>query len=222
MKRFFLSLAILAPVLAWAAVPAVPDIVPMPQKIEMAKGSFKVKGVSINCDPTMDAATLKAVRQFADNLSLVTGRMSDVASPIGLAKAVESGNTKGLCFLNDASVAPEGYKISIGKKAAVVRASGYSGFFSALQTLRQMLPVSVYGTAPDLKSRWFLPCCEIEDAPRFGYRGILLDCGRHFFSVDEIKKVMDVMSMFKLNRFHWHLTEDQGWRIEIDKYPKLT
>ncbi len=222
MKRFLFSLAILAPVLGWAAKPSVPEIVPAPQKIEMAKGSFKVKGVSINCDPTFDAATLKLVRQFADKLSLVSGRMSDVASPIGLVKAVESGNTKGLCFIKDASVASEGYKISIGKKAAVVRASDYNGFFYAVQTLKQMLPVSVYGNAPDLKSRWFLPCCEIEDAPRFAYRGILLDCCRHFFSVDEVKKVLDVMSMFKINRFHWHLTEDQGWRIEIDKYPKLT
>ncbi|MBO4765623.1 MAG: beta-N-acetylhexosaminidase [Bacteroidales bacterium] len=222
MKRFILSLAILAPVLAWASKPAVPEIVPMPQKIEMAKGSFKVKGVSINCDPSVDAATLKAVRQFADRLSLVSGKMSDVASPIGLAKAVEAGKLKGLYFLKDASVAPEGYKISIGKRAAVVRASDYNGFFYAIQTLKQMLPVSVYGSAPDLNSRWFLPCCEIEDAPRFSYRGILLDCCRHFFSVDEVKKVLDIMSMFKINRFHWHLTEDQGWRIEIDKYPKLT
>ena len=176
MKRFLFSLAILAPVLGWAAKPSVPEIVPAPQKIEMAKGSFKVKGVSINCDPTFDAATLRLVRQFADKLSLVSGRMSDVASPIGLVKAVESGNTKGLCFIKDASVASEGYKISIGRKAAVVRASDYSGFFYAIQTLKQMLPVSVYGSAPDLKSRWFLPCCEIEDDPRFAYRGILLDC----------------------------------------------
>ena len=222
MKRIILSLAILAPVLAWASKPVVPDIVPMPQKIEMAKGSFKVKGVSINCDPTVDAATLKAVRQFADKLSLVTGRMSDVASPIGLSKAVEIGRIKGLNFLVDASVAPEGYKISIGKTAALVRASDYSGFFYAIQTLKQMLPISIYGSQQDQKSRWFLPCCEIEDAPRFGYRGLLLDCCRHFFSVAEVKKVLDVMSMYKLNRFHWHLTEDQGWRIEIDKYPKLT
>ncbi|MBR3075412.1 MAG: beta-N-acetylhexosaminidase [Bacteroidales bacterium] len=222
MKRFLLSLTILAPVMAWATKPSVPEIVPMPQKIEMTKGSFKMKGVSINCDPMTDAATLRAVRQFADRLSLVSGKMSDVASPIGLAKAVESGNTKGLYFIKDASIAPEGYKISIGKKAAVVRASGYSGFFYALQTLRQMLPASIYGTVPDLKSRWFLPCCEIEDAPRFGYRGLLLDCCRHFFSTDEVKKVLDVMAIFKLNRLHWHLTEDQGWRIEIDKYPKLT
>ncbi len=222
MKRFLISLTILAPVMAWAAKPSVPEIVPMPQKIEMTKGSFKMKGVSINCDPMTDAATLRAVRQFADRLSLVSGKMSDVASPIGLAKAVESGNTNGLYFIKDASIAPEGYKISIGKKAAVVRASGYSGFFYALQTLRQMLPASIYGTVPDLKSRWFLPCCEIEDAPRFGYRGLLLDCCRHFFSTDEVKKVLDVMAIFKLNRLHWHLTEDQGWRIEIDKYPKLT
>ena len=222
MKKIVLALALLVPALSWAARPATPEIVPVPQKMEITKGSFQVKGVGINCDPTVDARTLKAVRQFADRLSLVTGRTSDVASPIGLAKAVESGTVRGLYFIKDPSVVSEGYKLSIDKKAAIVRASDYNGFFYAIQTIKQMLPVSVYGSVQDTKSKWFLPCCEIEDAPRFGYRGLLLDCCRHFFSVEEVKKVLDVMSMYKLNRLHWHLTEDQGWRIEIDKYPKLT
>ncbi len=222
MKRILMLIALLSPLCAGAAKVTPPDIVPVPQKLEMTKGTFKLKGVSINCDPTLEARTVKAVRQFADRLSLVSGKTSSVASPVGLTRTVESGKIKGLYFIKDASVAPEGYKISIGRKAIVVRASDYNGFFYSLQTLRQMLPVSIYGTAPDLNGNWRLPCCEIEDAPRFGYRGILLDCCRHFFSVDEVKKVLDVMSMFKMNRFHWHLTEDQGWRIEIDKYPKLT
>ena len=222
MKRILMLIALLSPLCAGAAKVTPPDIVPVPQKLEMTKGTFKLKGVSINCDPALEARTVKAVRQFADRLSLVSGKTSSVASPVGLTRTVESGKIKGLYFIKDASVAPEGYKISIGRKAIVVRASDYNGFFYSLQTLRQMLPVSIYGTAPDLNGNWRLPCCEIEDAPRFGYRGILLDCCRHFFSVDEVKKVLDVMSMFKMNRFHWHLTEDQGWRIEIKKYPRLT
>ena len=104
----------------------------------------------------------------------------------------------------------------------MVKASDFNGFLYALQTIRQMLPLSIYGSAPDLKACWKVPCCEIADAPRFAYRGLMLDCCRHFFSVDEVKKVLDVMSIFKLNRLHWHLSEDQGWRIEIEKYPRLT
>ena len=145
-----------------------------------------------------------------------------VASPIGLGRAVGAGTIKGLCFVPDVTLPAEGYSIVIGKKAAVVSASDYSGFFYAVQTIKQMLPVSIYGKTQDLKGKWYLPCCEIKDSPRFGYRGLLLDCCRHFFSVEQVKKVIDVMSIYKLNRLHWHLTEDQGWRIEIDKYPKLT
>ena len=222
MKRILLILAMIAPVCSGMAKNAVPDIMPAPQKIEMAKGSFKVKGVNINCDPALDAATVKVVRKFADRLTLVTGKTSSVASPIGLARTAASGGIKGLCFVKDETVAPEGYIINIGKKAAVVRASDYNGFFYALQTIKQMLPVAIYGTNLSTASKWYLPCCQIEDAPRFGYRGILLDCCRHFFSTDQVKKILNVMAMFKLNRLHWHLTEDQGWRIEIDKYPKLT
>ncbi len=222
MKRFLVLISVLMSSAGLTAKTTAPDIMPAPSKLEMAKGCFKMKGVSINCDPALEAATLKAVRQFADRLTLVSGKTVSVASPIGIQSAVKSGSIKGLCFVNDASITPEGYKISVGKKATVVSASSYSGFFYAIQTLKQMLPVSIYGTTPDLKGKWRIPCCEIEDAPRFGYRGVLLDCCRHFFSVDEVKKVLDVMAIFKLNRLHWHLTEDQGWRVEIDKYPKLT
>ncbi|MBO6168946.1 MAG: beta-N-acetylhexosaminidase [Bacteroidales bacterium] len=222
MKRILLILAVMAPVCMGMAKTEAPDIIPVPHKLEMAKGSFRMKGVSINCDASLDAATVKAVRKFADRLTLVSGKTVSVASPVGLARSVETGGIKGLCFVKDASVAPEGYKLSIGKKAAVVRASDYNGFFYALQTIKQMLPISIYGSVQSSKGKWVLPCCEIEDAPRFGYRGLLLDCCRHFFSTDQVKKVIDVMSMYKLNRLHWHLTEDQGWRIEIDKYPKLT
>ncbi len=221
MKRIILLISLLIPVCLAAKVET-PDIVPAPLKLEMGKGSFNMKGVCINCDPNMDHQAVKAVRQLADRLTLVSGRLIEVACPIGLTRVVEKGNLKGLYFIQDASVAPEGYKISIGSKAAVVRASDFNGFFYSLQTLRQMLPAAIYGSTPAPSENWRVPCCEIEDAPRFGYRGILLDCCRHFFSVDEVKKVLDVMAMYKLNRLHWHLTEDQGWRIEIDKYPRLT
>ena len=95
-----------------------------------------------------------------------------------------------------------------------------AGAFYAVQTLRQLLPAAAYGAA-DVRAVE-LPVVTIEDKPCLGYRGMMLDVGRHFFTVDEVKEALDIMALHKLNVFHWHLTDDQGWRIEIRKYPKLT
>ena len=93
--------------------------------------------------------------------------------------------------------------------------------FYAAQTLKQIVPVQAFETPIDLKSL-ALPLLKINDTPHFGYRGFMLDCSRHFWDVETIKEVIDILALHKMNRFHWHLTEDQGWRIEIKKYPLLT
>ena len=111
-------------------------------------------------------------------------------------------------FIVDSSLATEAYKIKVSKEKVKVWASGLNGFLYAAQTLRQMLPE--------------IPCCIIEDAPRFAYRGLHLDVARHFFDVPVIKRYIDLMALHKMNTFHWHLTDDQGWRVEIRKYPELT
>lgn len=117
----------------------------------------------------------------------------------------------------------EAYKLNVSKKQVRIEASRPAGFYYALQTLKQLMPRNVMaGVATSDHSQWSLPSVEIEDAPRFEWRGFMLDEGRHFFGKDEIKRVIDMMTIYKMNRFHWHLTEDQGWRIEIKKYPKLT
>ena len=117
----------------------------------------------------------------------------------------------------------EAYKLNVSKKQVRIEASRPAGFYYALQTLKQLMPCNVMaGVATSDHSQWSLPSVEIEDAPRFEWRGFMLDEGRHFFGKDEIKRVIDMMAIYKMNRFHWHLTEDQGWRIEIKKYPKLT
>ncbi len=117
----------------------------------------------------------------------------------------------------------EAYKLNVSKKQVRIEAFRPAGFYYALQTLKQLMPRNVMaGVATSDHSQWSLPSVEIEDAPRFEWRGFMLDEGRHFFGKDEIKRVIDMMAIYKMNRFHWHLTEDQGWRIEIKKYPKLT
>ena len=90
------------------------------------------------------------------------------------------------------------------------------------RALLQLLPAEIFSDTPVRKVKWQAPCCTIEDEPEFAYRGFLFDCGRYFFPKEEVMKFIDLMAMHKQNMFHWHLTEDQGWRIQIDKYPRLT
>ena len=199
------------------------NIIPYPQSVTMQKGSFNARGAQFNCDPALDAATQKAISAFAIRLSKASGRVSSFATPVGLAATARKGAAKGFAFYGDPSLKSEAYTITVTKKAVVVTAADRSGFLNAIQTLKQLMPVDIYGnkTASD-KVKWNMPCLTIHDAPRFSYRGAHLDCCRHFFSVAEVKRYLDVMAMFKLNRFHWHLTEDQGWRIELKRYPELT
>lgn len=119
-------------------------------------------------------------------------------------------------FVTDASLAPEAYTLDVAPDAVTVHAADRSGFFYALQTLRQLLPAD-----PDA-SACSIPALHIEDAPRFGYRGLLLDPSRYFIPKEEVLKIIDAMSMLKLNKLHLHLTDDNGWRVEIRKYPRLT
>lgn len=118
----------------------------------------------------------------------------------------------------ESTLGPEGYRLSVVPEGVFVYAATEAGLFYGYQTFLQMLPPDV---ATILYSRVVLPGCTITDYPRFSWRGSHLDVSRHFFTVQDIKKHLDLMAMYKLNRFHWHLTDDQGWRIEIDGYPQL-
>lgn len=112
------------------------------------------------------------------------------------------------------SLPPEGYRLTITPQRITIAGKG-AGLFYGIQTLIQLIPADNGGVIK-------LPCVQIEDYPRFGYRGMMLDVCRHFFSVEFVKKFIDLMATYKINNFHWHLTDDQGWRIEIKKYPRLT
>lgn len=125
-------------------------------------------------------------------------------------------------YITDESIAPEGYILDITEKKITVTASDDAGRFYAMETIKQLLPAEVYGPEGFAGKQWSLPCCRIVDEPKFAWRGMHLDCGRYFYPKEEVMKFIDMMAMHKQNMFHWHLTEDQGWRIEIKKYPKLT
>lgn len=223
MKRlplFLTLILLLSSVFVRASV--LDEIVPRPLRTELQKGTIRISGTAFKCDPLIDSTTLDAIDRFASRLGLVSGKISSVSSPMGLQASLDAGSAKGVFFIIDDHLGTEEYSISVGGKAAIVKAGGRGGFLYAIQTLKQMLPPTIYGTTLDTKSKWVLPCCTIEDKPRFAYRGMHLDCARHFWSVAQIKRYLDVMASYKLNRFHWHLTDDQGWRIEIKSCPLLT
>ena len=217
----FLISAILLPCTMMAGEPVL-NIVPQPESIELTKGSFKVIGAGLNADPSLSRESLVAIQNLANSISKASGKISSFAKPIGIDVSASKGEIKGMVFLLDRSLAAEEYRIEITPKYIKVLTSDYNGTLYAIQTLKQMMPVSVYSGKAGADDDWHLPCCIICDKPRFAYRGMHLDCARHFFSIAEVKKYLDIMAVYKLNRFHWHLSDDQGWRIEINKYPELT
>ena len=126
----------------------------------------------------------------------------------------------------DASLGAEGYSLSVTTSNIVVRAATSAGIFYGAQSLLQLLPPEIFTATNDTVRvagmRWTAPCVEISDSPRFAWRGFMLDVSRHFFTKAEVEQVLDFMALYKLNTFHWHLVDDQGWRIQINRYPKLT
>lgn len=191
----------------------VPDIIPYPNDIEIHSGKFNAAGAVFHCDPMMDQASMAIVSGFANAVSQASGQPASVVS---------DNEKGGFTFTVDNAMPAEAYSVDITKQAVTVKASGLNGFIYAVQSIKQMLPVEVYSGTPAPEADWNMPCVTINDAPRFAYRGLLVDVARHFFDVNEMKKVLDIMALHKLNTLHWHLTDDQGWRIEIPGYPELT
>jgi len=190
-------------------------IVPYPNHLETGRGTYRVTDRPVTCDSRTDERTQRAVVGFAARLATVTGGKN----PVTVADEVPAS---GIRFVTDESLPAEGYELNVDGEGIELRASQFPGFLYALQSLEQLLPAAVYGTEPAPDAAWEVPCVKIADAPRFAYRGMHLDVARHFFSVDEVKRYIDVMAIHKLNTLHWHLTDDQGWRIEIKRYPELT
>ena len=185
------------------------NVIPQPSSVQVFDGECNIAGATFRIDKKFSKETIAAVNGFAESLQLASGKKN------GRGKAV-------LVFELSNDIVKEGYAIEVSKNKVYVKASDFNGVLYAIETIKQMLPVDIYTKKPCDGGDWTLPYMRIEDHPRFAYRGLHLDVARHFFNVDQVKKYLDIMAIHKLNTFHWHLTDDQGWRIEIKKYPLLT
>jgi hexosaminidase len=206
---------------ACSAQPSRPSIIPLPKTLVLDSATFAIGGETgiIVGQPELEQegaflqAALKPLLGAAPSI-IHENRTAGAADPRAVPGTIL------LLLKKGTALGPEAYELAIGNDHVTLTASTPTGIFFGIQTIVQLLPTisSVGSGAP----RVLLPCLSIADEPRFAWRGMHLDVSRHFFPVDFVKKYIDLLARYKMNRFHWHLTDDQGWRIEIKKYPKLT
>lgn len=187
------------------------NIIPTPQSLVQQDGFFRLNSHTAITAVSPEAKTIAEF--FAAKMRTSTGLDIQVAEKGNILLSLDSS----LDVPND-----EGYSLEVSKDAVKVVAKTTQGLFYGMQSFLQLLPAEIESPSKVNGIAWQAPAVSIKDAPRFGYRGIMLDPCRHFMPVENVKKYIDVLSLFKINRIHWHLTDDQGWRIEIKKYPKLT
>lgn len=186
------------------------SIVPKPSEIVIAEGSYKfTKETKIS---VANDAQKPAAKYLSDLFKTAIGDSITI---------VNTKEDNGVIFSEDKSLTREAYTLEVTPKKIVIKASDAGGYFYGVQTLRQLLPPSIE-TENSEEQNWLVPSISIKDGPRFAWRGMHMDFSRHFFSMDEVKTFLDYMALYKLNTYHMHLTDDQGWRIEIKKYPLLT
>ncbi len=193
------------------------NIIPEPTNFEYSKASFELSNkfnIEVN-------HTNKELHQYISNFKFFLEKS-------GINVSLNSSNKKInslVIVLSKTKIdllGNEGYTLEVQNNAIYITANNAAGIFNGLQTLRQLLPINFENKNFKIEDKITIKGCKIIDYPRFGWRGLMLDVSRHFFTVDEIKSYIDKMSQYKLNVFHWHLTDDEGWRIEIKSYPRLT
>ena len=200
-------------------VPAVDSmrvaVIPQPVRVAPRAGQFRITARTVIWS---DAASAAVARQLARYLEPATGFVFIVrttgAPPANALTLRRAGSLRRL--------GPEGYTLDVSRTGVALRAPEPAGLFYAVQTLRQLLPPEIFRAAPVAGVEWTIPAVAVEDQPRFTWRGAHLDVARHFMPKEFVKKYIDLLALHKLNTFHWHLTEDQGWRLQIRKYPRLT
>ena len=187
-------------------------VVPLPDTINGIKNAdFKLNEQCLINYPTINRDMERNAMMLSQYVEELTG--IHLSTRPSLNAKDNAGNIT--LLLNPKMVNDEGYSILVTARGVEISGKTPAGVFQGIQTLRKSLPVSSCTTV-------LLPAAEIKASPRFGYRGMHLDCVRHFFGVETVKRYIDIMALHGMNRLHWHLTDDQGWRIEIKKYPRLT
>lgn len=187
------------------------NIIPIPVKVNKMSGEYVLPKRTVISFNTAEGKSI--ANFFAGRMRPSTGYDVTVASKKGNINIVINPSLK----IND-----EGYLLTVTSQGVTVKAKTGKGAFYGMESFMQLLPAEIESTSLVNNVKWVAQCCNIEDYPRFGYRGFMLDPCRHFITVENVKKQIDLMAMFKINTMHFHLTEDQGWRIEIKKYPLLT
>ena len=219
MNKFTVLLLAALPFLSYCQKPGRLNLIPEPVSATPKQGGFLLNEKTIIVIPANEgwdlaAEYLKGIVQPSTGLELQVETVRNKNGKVSRNRILFMEDKKGIQN-------PEGYKLDVSQGNIVVRAGSAAGAFYAVQTIRQLFPAAI--NAPDLQKgvEWTAQACEIEDYPRFGYRGMDLDVSRHWFAVSFVKRYIDLLAAHKMNRFHWHLTDDQGWRIEIKKYPRL-
>lgn len=195
------------------------SIIPKPVKLIQGKGTFRITDHTRLMYTAGNEEARRTARFLADHIQYSGG---PVLTALGVGKITKK--TEGIIFIIDgkSNLPSEGYNLKITKKRIIIEGKTVSGLFYGLQSLLQLLPSDIYKMSPLAPGTTFeIPCLEIRDFPRFPYRGMHLDVSRHFFPKEFVMKYIDLLASYKFNTFHWHLTDDNGWRIEIKKFPKL-
>lgn len=209
---FILLWSLLSTVTSFAHNPIQPiSIVPCPESVSPGTGNFTFTGKTDFAVENEEQAEI--VRCFSELFTRAAG----------FTPRVKVGDKKGkVCFLTDTSLKSEAYQLEVTPKRITIKASDGKGFFYALQTVRQLLPASIESTKVVNNVDWTVPAVTVTDEPRFGYRGLLVDVARFFTPKENLLRIIDCMGMLKINKLNLHLCDDNGWRIEIKRYPLLT
>lgn len=189
------------------------SIIPLPAKMELKSGEFTLEEKAKVYIADKNGAFEKVYKRWESKF--------ENSTQIELQQT-RNEKRASLAIIQNPKLKAEAYHLSVKAEGIRIEASDAAGLYYALLSLEQLSCVELLAGVKVKNWDRSFPCVEIEDTPRFGWRGFMLDEGRHFYGKDEVKKIIDAMARYKMNRFHWHLTEDQGWRIEIKKYPKLT
>lgn len=193
------------------------SIIPVPSSVEIHEGCFMLKHLDVSVEP------VPADNGLADPCGALMEMIGlKICPSTGFEPRLVKPARADLRFVADNVLAKDAYSLVVDKKGVTVRASGYGGYFYGLQTLLQILPPEIKSGSHVTGAAWEIPCVRMEDSPRFGWRGMMLDVSRHWFTKEEVMKYIDEIAEYKFNVFHWHLTDDQGWRIKIDSCPELT